>query len=115
MPQTIRVHWDSFKGRRVLNFNWGAINKESVVIVTASEYHGKGQPLFQGESDPRFVGAAAVRVDDIAPHGPPSDPNEGVTFAVTVDWPDPLPIVTDITVLDNPPVEVQYAAGAITE
>jgi len=30
-----------------------------------------------------------------------------VTFVVKVDWGSPLPIVTDITVLDNPPIEVQ--------
>jgi hypothetical protein len=45
-------------------------------------------------------------VQNIAPHGPPFDPNHGVTFVVNVDWPNPLTIVTDITLLDNPPVEV---------
>ena len=115
MAQSVRVHWDSFHGRRAFNFNWPAVNSESVVVVTASEYRAKGQPLFQGESDPRFVGAATVRVDNVAPHGPPGDPNNGIGFVVTVEWPSPVPIVTDITVLDSQVVEVQYAAGAVTE
>ncbi len=56
----------------------------------------------------RFIGAANISVDNIAPHGPPYDPNHGVTFVVNVDWHSPLNIVTDITVLDAKPVEVQF-------
>ena len=54
----------------------------------------------------RFIGAASIAVENVAPHGPPFDPNHGVTFVVNIDWPSPLTIVTDITVLDSPPVEV---------
>jgi hypothetical protein len=46
-------------------------------------------------------------VDDIAPHGPPFDTNRGVSFAVIVDFPKPLFIVTDITLFNDKPVETQ--------
>jgi hypothetical protein len=46
-------------------------------------------------------------VSNVAPHGPPWDPNHGVTFVVNVDWDGPLHVVTDITVLDDLPEEVQ--------
>jgi hypothetical protein len=42
-------------------------------------------------------------VAGIAPH---SDPG-GVTFALNVDWGEPIPVVTDITVLDERPFEIQ--------
>jgi hypothetical protein len=110
MPQTIRLHLTSFKGRRVVTMDWGAIERESVVIVTASEYRAKGQPLFVGESDPRFVGAATVRVDNISPRW-----DGGVAFVVTVDWQEPIPIVVDVTVLDAKPILVQFQNGAVKE
>jgi hypothetical protein len=113
MSQTVRRHLPAFRGRATFNHNWNAINAESVVVVTASEYRAKGQPLFVGESEPRFLGAAPVRVENIAPHGPPTDPNQGVGFAVVVDWPSPLSIVVDITVLDTQIVDVHYDAGSV--
>jgi len=60
---------------------------------------------------PRFVGNANVTVNNISPHGPPDDPNHGVTFVVTVDWRSPLNIVTDITVLDQAPVDIEVQQG----
>ncbi|MFB7648345.1 hypothetical protein ACFC1G_27810, partial [Streptomyces sp. NPDC056085] len=60
---------------------------------------------------PRFIGAATVTVENISPHSPPYDPNHGVTFVVNVDWGSPLHIVTDITVLDGPPVDIEYQSG----
>ena len=98
MPQTIRKYWGAFKGRVTLNYNWPAIDQDSVVMVTASEYN---------PAHVRFIGAASITVANIAPHGPPFDPNHGVTFVVNVGWGSPLNIVTDITVLDNKPIETQ--------
>jgi hypothetical protein len=98
MPQTIRKYWRAFNGRETLNYNWPAIDQDSVVLVTASEYN---------DARARFVGAASITVANIAPHGPPYDPNHGVTFVVNVGWGSPLNIVTDITLLDNKPVETQ--------
>ena len=50
------------------------------------------------------MGAANITVMNISPHSTPEDPNNGVTFVVNVDWKEPLPIVTDITVFDETPV-----------
>lgn len=98
MPQTIRKYWGKHRGRVQMNFNWDAIEIDSVVLVSASEYDGRKA---------RFVGDASIKVSNIAPHGPPWDSNKGVTFIVEVDWQSPLDVVTDITVLDAKPVEVQ--------
>jgi Papain-like cysteine protease AvrRpt2 len=98
MPQTIRKYWRAHKGTVTLNYNWPAIDQDSVVVVTASEYNNEHV---------RFIGAASITVANIAPHGPPYDPNHGVTFVVNVDWGSPLNIVTDITLLDDKPIETQ--------
>jgi hypothetical protein len=98
MPQTIRKYWAPFHGRETLNFNWPAIDQDSVVLVTASECN---------QQRVRFVGAASITVANVAPHGPPYDPNHGVTFVVNVDWNSPLNVVTDITLLDDKPIETQ--------
>jgi len=102
MPQTIRKFWGPHRGRTVLNYNWNAISHDSVVIVTAAEYAISAPAT----SEHRFVGAANITVENVAPHGPPFDPNHGVTFVVNIDWPSPLPIATDITVLDSKPIEI---------
>jgi hypothetical protein len=102
MPQTIRKFWGPLRGRATLNFNWPVINHDSVVLITAAEYFVSQPP----SAEHRYIGAASITVENIAPHGPPFDPNHGVTFVVNIDWGSPLTIVTDITVLDNRPVEV---------
>lgn len=96
MPRTMRQFWNPRKGRQTLNFNWDAITGDSVVNVSASEYH---RPQVSTESATRFVGAASVRVCNVSPHSNPG----GVTFVVEVDWSDPIPIVTDITLFDAVP------------
>lgn len=108
MPQTVRQYWKALQGRCSLNFNWDAINRDSVVLITASEYSPAGADPNQW---PRFIGSANISVDNISPHGPPDDPNHGVTFIVTVDWDSPLHIVTDITVLDQAPVDIMVQQG----
>ena len=50
-----------------------------------------------------MVGAANVWVSNIAPHGGGAS---GVTFVVNVDSDHPIPIATDITVLDEFPIDV---------
>ena len=98
MPQTIRKYWGAVQGRATLNYNWPDIDQDSVVVVTASEYNDKHV---------RFIGAASITVANVVPHGPPYDPNHGVTFVVNVDWGSPLNIVTDIILLDDKPIETQ--------
>ena len=48
---------------------------------------------------------------NITPHDPPYDPNHGVTFIVNIEWKGPVNVVTDITVLNNPPVEVDFPSS----
>ena len=36
--QTCRQYWRNLQGRCVLNFNWDAIDHDSVVLISASEY-----------------------------------------------------------------------------
>ncbi len=104
MPQHLRQYWKPQKGRVTLNYNWDAINAGSVVHVTASEYVPENPNEHFAHTDyRRFVGAATITVSNVSPHGPPGDPNNGVTFVVRVDWDQPLPIVTDITVFDEKP------------
>ncbi|MEA2932007.1 MAG: hypothetical protein QOI56_792 [Actinomycetota bacterium] len=107
MPQTVRQYWWNLRGQSRLNFNWNAINHDSVVLITASEYlvHGPDP-----RHSPRFVGSANITVENVSPHGPPFDPNHGVTFLVNVEWGSPLHVVTDITVLDQPPVAIEVQA-----
>ncbi|MFM0222102.1 hypothetical protein [Paraburkholderia dipogonis] len=104
MPQTIRKYWGPLGGRTTLNFNWPNINHDSVVLITAAEYVA----AVPQTDEHRFIGNASITVENIAPHGPPFDGNHGVTFVVNVDWPNPLTVVTDITVLDAAPIEVDF-------
>jgi hypothetical protein len=104
MPQTIRKYWGAFQGRVSLNYNWPIINQDSVVLITAAEYLVSAP----SSNEHRFIGDASITVENIAPHGPPYDSNHGVTFVVNVQSGSPVYIVTDITVLDNPPIEVDF-------
>jgi hypothetical protein len=100
-PRHMRQGWAPRKGRAVLNFNWDAINVRSVVHVSASEVI---RPEVTGENFRRFVGAATVRVCNVSPHSNPG----GVTFVVEIDWGDPIPIVTDITLFDELPEQTLF-------
>jgi hypothetical protein len=107
--QSVRQYWTGVTGRTVFNFNWDAINHDSTVHVSAAEW-GRHSPDLA--SSPRFVGAANVTVNNVSPHGPPFDPNHGVTFVVTVAWDTPIDIVTDIVVVEATlppqPPEIQW-------
>jgi hypothetical protein len=101
-PRTVRVYWGRFKGRVNLNYNWGGvIHRGSVVHVTACEYlPARAGEVFADDPAPTpwITGAANITIHGVAPHTNP----DGVGFIVTVDWDEPLPIVTDITVFDPP-------------
>ena len=82
------------------NFHWSDIRHDSVVVVTASE----GQEgvdaddhviAYTSNSPQRFVGSARFTVDNIAPY------DGGVVFRVTIDWPSPLTLWTDIILFDE--------------
>lgn len=107
LPVAIRIFWRMNPGRNVVNLNWPALSADSVVAVTASEYNTASQELPDG-SDQRFVGVASVTVANVTPHGPPFDPNLGVTFVVDVGWNAPLNICTDVALIANNPQQVIY-------
>lgn len=104
--RSVRQYWRGLQGRVPLNFNWDAVNDDSTVHVSAAEWStDPGSPL----TSPRFVGAANITARNVVPHGPPNDPNHGVTFVVTVDWASPLDVVTDIVLVeDSDPPVVQH-------
>jgi len=113
MPQTMRVYWGRLRGRTPLNFDGEIIDRTSTVIITASEW--RLNPINQEADDgdyQRFVGDATIRVANISPHGPPTDPNRGVTFVVEVDYDEALPVVTDITVMDGRPGQIVHTENA---
>jgi hypothetical protein len=112
VPVSARVFWQMNPGRNAVNLNWDAISADSVVMVSASEYAANSQKLPDG-SHQRFVGAADVTVSNVTPHGPPFDPNHGVTFVVEVGWDAPLTICTDIAVINNAPDAVLYVGPGI--
>ncbi|MET8977172.1 hypothetical protein ABZX85_16270 [Streptomyces sp. NPDC004539] len=111
MPQHIRLYYrDPMNGRVPCNLNWAAITSNSVVNVTACEYvPDRSDPNggFAGSDRKRFIGSADVWVTNIAPHGSPWDPNQGVGWVVHVAWDEPIYICVDITVYDEGPVEIQ--------
>lgn len=107
VPMAVRVFWTMNPGRNVVNLNWDALSADSIVMISASEYNAGSQELPNG-SDQRFVGSASVTVENVTPHGPPFDPNHGVTYVVNVGWGAPLNIATDIALIENSPQAVVY-------
>jgi hypothetical protein len=82
-----------------VNFNARDFQDNSVVLVTACEVMTLGNNPHH-----RFIGAARVWVSNIAPHGPPFDPNHGVSFVINAEWGSNINILVDITLLDSPVV-----------
>lgn len=107
VPMAIRVFWTMNPGRNVVNLNWPALSADSVVLVSASEYNVNSQQLPNG-TDQRFVGNASITVANVTPHGPPFDPNRGVTFVVDVGWSSPLNVCTDISLIVDSPQQAIY-------
>jgi hypothetical protein len=117
---TKRFHWHgvwmadnlSVKDCRV---DWAEVRRDSVVLITASEYGRQDAPKGTLE---RFVGSARIKIACVAPQ------DGYVLFRIIVDWPGggggafpfdlglpahaPLPVVTDITLLDGPVVAVLH-------
>jgi hypothetical protein len=106
-PVAIRIFWRMNPGRNVVNLNWTALSADSVVSVQASEYVAGSQQL-PDSTEQRFIGAADVTVESVTPHGPPFDPNRGVTFVVNVAWGSQLNVCTDVALLVNAPQQVVW-------
>ena len=100
---TCRQYWQNLQGRCLLNFNWDAINHDSVVLVSASEILAQQR---RSETQSSLRRRRHHHRRQYQPrHGPPFDPNHGVTFVITVDCNCPLEVVTDIIVLDAKPID----------
>jgi hypothetical protein len=86
VPKTIRKFWPNplRSDRSSLNFNWDAIDSDSVVLVTASVYVPTANTL-PGANLQRilFSPDLVLVVENISPHGPPFDNNHGVLNAKT--------------------------------
>lgn len=103
MTHTIRVMWkNTTSGWK--NFNWGVINKDSVIHISASEGASDQGSLF---GILRTRGDARISVENVRPH------DGGVEFWLSIqlgfDRPPPLTIVLDITVVD--PAEQGFIVG----
>jgi hypothetical protein len=106
MPTHIRYFWGKQKTAQ-FTYNWGLIQHDSYVVITASEGDPPDGEIFDPTKPHRFVGNAHFQVSSIAPH------DGGVTFWVIIGdpralgapdffnwWIDPLNVWTDITVFD---------------
>jgi hypothetical protein len=94
MPQAFHIYWGRQNGRVKCQVLADFISPMSVVLVAASEGDAE-----ENSTNPnfRFVGDANIRVENISPT------QGAVWFVVSVDWPEPLPIYTDIVILDEKP------------
>jgi hypothetical protein len=96
MPVVQRFFLGRINGQ--FTFTWNPSDmpdwNQRTVLVTASEgFDASGG----GRTDmpARFVGAATITVQNIAPS------SEGVAFRINVDWGEPLPIWVDVRVFDE--------------
>jgi hypothetical protein len=97
-----RVYWGRHYGRLACTFTSTSIRGLSTVLVTVSE----GGEANTTNPNFRFVGNANIRVENIAPTF------GQVVFIVSVDWFEPLPIYTDIVILDEDTQKSFRAFGA---
>ncbi len=101
MSQVRRIFWGRWNGRVRFTFTSPFITKQSIVLVSASE----GDEAITTASPQRFVGEADIWVGNIAPF------DGGVVFVVAIDWDEPLPLWTDIVILDEVPQSFLRARG----
>jgi hypothetical protein len=91
--QVRRIYWGRHNGRVKCTFTSALIDSFSIVLVTVSE----GDEANSTNPNFRFVGDANIRVENISPSF------EKVVFIISVDWGEPLPIWTDLVILDEKP------------
>jgi hypothetical protein len=101
--RTIRVYFQQpIQGRRRQNVQIAGVNTTSVAIITAAEYKPENVPPNHPNERIRHLGDANVWVSNVGVHGDDGTPNDGVEFIINVDFPQPLFVVVDITILDDP-------------
>lgn len=95
---TVRLWMPNRRGRTVNRLSNPNIKFNSVVHISVSEATALSPiPSFTAQNFSAFLGAASITLQNVVV-------NDGqVEFVVFVDWPDPLNIVADITIMDGPP------------
>jgi hypothetical protein len=108
MSQSTRVYFGQpMQGRNRANIQLSNVDTTSTVVVTAAEYHPESVPPAHPDERVRRLGDANIWISNIGPHGDDGTTNRGVEFIINVDFPNPLFVVVDITVLD-PPTQVAH-------
>ena len=97
MQLVARIFVGVLNGRVDVKLNWRAIKHQSVVLVSASEGRENVNEAPSSYEPNRFVGYALITVHNIAPF------DGGVSFVLTVNWDEPLPIWADVVLLDKIP------------
>jgi hypothetical protein len=94
------------RGATKLTLTWLPIHRDSIVLISASEYRQIG---VQGDTPviDRFLGDAPISINNIAPE-------EGVVnFYITIDYKTPIDVAVDFVIIDPPANMVDASSGAV--
>lgn len=80
-----RYDWGNHRGWVNCTFNWGVVNRNSVVLVSATETFQEGVA---------GLGNAVYTVHNVAPF------DGGVRFRVHIDWANPIRLISMILVVN---------------
>lgn len=98
MAHSTRIILRGVQGRVRRNHNFGPINQNSAVIITACQFNFSGGVF--GAAGRPFLGDANVYVTNIGPHNPEGGPG-GVEFHVHAESPTPIDVMVTISVLED--------------
>ena len=102
MAESIRMFYRGVQGTVRRNVNWGAINVDSAVIITAAEFTFAAVSGGQKTLGRPNLGVAPVYVTNVGPHGGFNTGEAGgVEFLLHVDFGSPLDVIVTITVDDS--------------
>jgi hypothetical protein len=101
MARSTRVFFQSQVGVIRKNHNWGAINVDSAVIITAASFAFDPSQTTKTQGRPILTDNSSVYVTNVGPHGG-HDTGEagGVEYHLHVDG-DPQDVVVTITVVED--------------
>ncbi|MFI9323971.1 hypothetical protein ACIGXI_29910 [Kitasatospora aureofaciens] len=98
---TYRMYVPQRQGKTELHYNDPEIHENTPVHIAVTESTEPVESMWPPSFHP-WIGGATFTVNNVCPR------EGGVDFVVTVDWPSPLNISADITILD--PI-AQYIMG----
>jgi hypothetical protein len=100
--RTFRMYFSNpIRGRHRQNIQIAGVNTTSVAIITAAEYSPEKVPPNHPNERVRNLGDANIWVSNVGVHGDDGTPNNGVEFIINVEYPRPLFVVVDITIVDS--------------